>query len=179
MHSRVTTRRRTAVAVGLAALTSLALVVPAHSASAASVAAVPSAKACCGNQMTTYKQVVPVDGSTYTNEAVGQVRVSNGIMQNGQGVQVGTFSASHTILSINTATGMRKVQNNCTMTFGNGSVMTSGIDYWPVGSAPASGTENTVAIVGGTGFYAGATGVSRQVLLTNGFYKTTFTFKNS
>ncbi|MDP1877143.1 MAG: hypothetical protein Q8M17_06265 [Actinomycetota bacterium] len=167
------TRRPLALLLAVVGAWLLVLTAPGASASA------PAAPACCGNVQTVFKQVVPVDGSTYANEAVGQVRVSNGTIEDAQGDQIGTFSASHTILSINPATGMRKVQNSCTITLGNGSIMTSGIDFWPVGSAPASGTENTVAIVGGTGFYAGATGVAKQTLMANGFYKTRLIFKNA
>ena len=39
--------------------------------------------------MVFYKEVVPVDGSSYTTEAVGQVRVSNGELQDSDGNRIG------------------------------------------------------------------------------------------
>ena len=57
-------------------------------------------KACCGNKMVFYKEVVPVDGSSYTTEAVGQVRMSNGNLEDFNGNLICEFAPTHTIMKI-------------------------------------------------------------------------------
>ena len=57
-------------------------------------------KACCGNKMVFYKEVVPVDGSSYTAEAVGQGRVTNGELQDCDGSRIGGLASNHSIRAI-------------------------------------------------------------------------------
>ena len=173
MTTHAPRRRIPRFAALLAALSLVLLVAPVSAASAAT----PAAKACCGNKLVVFKEVVKVDGSSYSTEAVGQVRVSNGDLQNRNGDQIGNFTASHTIMSINDD-GTRTVQNTAHLILPRGTIITQGLDTWPIGGEPPSGTNNTVAIVGGTGKYAGATGTAKQTLLANGYYRTVLTFKN-
>jgi hypothetical protein len=50
--------------------------------------------------MVFYKEVVPVDGSSYTTEAVGQVRMSNGNLEDFNGNLICEFAPTHTIMKI-------------------------------------------------------------------------------
>jgi hypothetical protein len=140
-------------------------------------------KACCGNKMVFYKEVVPVDGSNYTTEAVGQVRVSNGDLQDSDGNRIGEFASNHTIMAITAVA--RTIQNVAHLEFyGNngykkGKIITQGLDVWITGlTLPESGATNKVPIMGGTAACSGVTGTQTQTLLTRGYYKTVLKFKN-
>ena len=162
---------------------SLAFVMfPAASGSAVNVAA---KKACCGNKITIYKEVVPANGSGYAKEAAGQVRVSSGKLQDSNGNQIGKFSSTHTIMSIND-NGTRTIQDIAHLTLwrsfsgkSNSTIITQGLVDWPTGGyTPSSGTTNHTAITGGTGAYSGVTGGSTGTLLAKGYYKNVLKFKN-
>lgn len=59
--------------------------------------------------MVFYKEVVPVGGSKYPQEAVGLVKVSSGNLQDSGRNEFGEFSSTHTIMRINSF--QRIIQN--------------------------------------------------------------------
>jgi hypothetical protein len=133
--------------------------------------------------MVFYKEVVPVDGSSYTTEAVGQVRMSNGNLEDFNGNLICEFAPTHTIMKI--VPGVRTVQNVAHLKFyGNhgykiGEIMIHGLDDWETGQGtPPPGTSNKVPIRGGTASHSGVAGTQTQTLLTKGYYKTVLKFKN-
>ena len=142
-------------------------------------------KACCGNKITIYKEVVPAASTNFPTEAAGQVRVSSGKIQDSDGNQIGKFSSSHTIMSIN-GDGTRTVQAIAHLTLypsfsgkRNSTIITQGLVTWPTGGyTPVSGTKLHAAITGGTGAYSGVTGGTTGTLLAREYYKSVLTFKN-
>jgi hypothetical protein len=135
---------------------------------------------CCGNHLWIGKQRTsppntqpPVPGQVYTISGYLTTQKNDNLRR------VGTFSAVHTVTSVN-ADGSYEVHQTTVYKLAKGTITTGGSETWPpeaLAFDPADTTE-TVPITGGTGIYAGVTGTATSYKFGRGGFNVRFLFLN-